>query len=73
MALAVEWLNYGELMPSGRSWDDLYEYLFEKGDIISREKSAYTGWIGLVLLTQYNEEGNIAIDLFCADGTGDDA
>ena len=71
LALAGEWLNDGDL-PSGQSWDDLYLHLFEKGCEISKEKSGYTGWIGLCLLTQYNEEGNDAIDLFCVDGRGGD-
>uniref|UniRef100_A0A6U5L0F0 Uncharacterized protein n=1 Tax=Corethron hystrix TaxID=216773 RepID=A0A6U5L0F0_9STRA len=61
-AMAEEWLDDGKL-PSGRSWDDLYDHLISKSDEMSKEKGSYTGWIAFEILTKYNEHGENILSL----------
>ena len=50
-------MDDGEALPSGKSWDDLYDHVISKSSEISNEKSNYTGWIVFEVLTQFNDVG----------------
>ena len=67
--IAVEWLDDGETLPSGKSWDDLYDHIISKSCEISNEKSNYTGWIASKVLTRFN---NIGMNLISALAPGED-
>ena len=50
-------MDDGEVLPSGKSWDDLYDHIISKSTEISNEKSNYTGWIAFEVLTRFNDVG----------------
>ena len=67
IAFADEFLDSGSL-PSGKNWDDLYDYLLEKIEELSKEKSGYTGWIAFEVLTKYNDVGEDVLSIITSDG-----
>ena len=56
-AIAEEWLDDKVYLPSGKSWEDLYEHVISKSSEISNEKSNYTGWIAFEILEKFNDVG----------------
>ena len=67
-AMADEFMDNGQL-PSGKSWDDLYQHILSRSGEISKERGPYTGWIALELLTKYNEDGENVISVLTSDGS----
>ena len=58
--LADEWLDKDGNLPSGKNWEDLYEYVLSNSSDISKENNQYTGWIAFEVLTKYNPEGKMS-------------
>ena len=71
-AIADQWLDDGGNLPSGRTWDDLYDHVASKTIEISGEKHYYTGWIAFELLTKYNAEGINHISALTSNGDIED-
>ena len=67
-SIAEEWLDDDGNLPSGKNWDDLYDYVISQSHEISKEKNTYTGWIAMEVLTKYNPDGNNHISALTSDG-----
>jgi len=54
-------------LPSGKSWDDLYDYILSRADDINPKELMFTGFIAFVWFSKYNEEGNNWLNVLAAN------
>ena len=59
--MADEWFDVRGNLLSGKTWEDLNDYILSMTHEIWKEKNTYTGWVTFEVLTKYISDGENVI------------
>ena len=71
-AMATSWMK-NNVIPSGKSWDDLYSHLKKEWRVQKPRDKGCVGWICFVVFSKFNPQQKIKLDILSSKGQEGDS